>query len=200
VSYIPGRIRGQINVSKPQKAWVDEQTSETPEAWKGFALTLELGFFTSDTQVMDMTGFSAITVEIHDNQFKVRPAVLTVPATDFNAGLSKADWDAETAFHCKVEIDETDMGLDLGTNSDVKTFWIFVHGIKDGKRKALGGTTLKLRESGVSTNPAGPNQGGNLIAGGAVYDGGRQLRGGGGSGSQIRMDQKRERHLDRKRG
>lgn len=172
MSFIPGKVRGQINVAKPQDNWVDEQTSQSPEAWRGFALDFEFAFFVSDDALMDLTGFGSITVEIHDNAFKVRPAVATITCTDFNNGLSIADWQAETAFHCRASFAEADMALDLGTNGDKKTFWIFVHGIdSNGKRKGLGGTTLTLRESGVSTNPAGPNQGGNLIPGGAVYDG-----------------------------
>ena len=169
MSYIPGRIRGEVNVAKGQ-SWLDKQTSESPEGWRGFALQIELAFFTSDTQLMTLTGFQSITVEIHDNEARVRPALLSVQATDFRTDLSIADWENESSYHCKANFTESEMALDL--DGQEKTFWIFVHGINsDFKRVPLGGTTLKLKESGVSTVTQGPNQGANLITGGMTYDG-----------------------------
>jgi len=174
MSYTPGRIRGQINVAKPRETWVDKLTNETPEAWKGFALEMQMAFFISDTELMDFSGFTAVTVEIHDNEYKSRPAVATAICTDFNDALTVENWNSQAGYHCKANFSESDMALDLGAASvnTSKTFWVFVHGIDgSGNRKPLGGTTLRIFESGVSTVAAGPNQGANLIPGGAVYDG-----------------------------
>lgn len=174
MSYTPGRIRGQINVAKPREKWVDKLTNESPEAWKGFALEIQLAFFISDTELMDFSGFTAVTVEIHDNDYRSRPALASATCTDFDDALTVENWDAQEGYHCRANFSEADMSLDLGAgaNSTGKIFWVFIHGLNaDGERKALGGTTLQVFDSGISTVAPGPNQGANLIPGGAVYDG-----------------------------
>lgn len=176
MSFTPGKIRARVNVAK-RESWIDEQTGASPAAPKGFALDIEIGFFVNTSnvnalEIMDFSGFSAVTVEIHDNQYKTRPAVASVTCTDFDTALTPENWLAGTAFHCKAEFDENDMALDLGANSGDKNFWIYIHGIDgNGKRRALGGTTLNVYETGASNVTPGPNQGGNIVPGGAVYDG-----------------------------
>lgn len=170
MSFIPGRIRGQVNVAKTD-SWINKLTGQTPEYWRAFAIQVELAFFVSKTELMDLTSLVSITVEIHDNAARIRPALVSKQADSLNIDLTVEDWNAGTDYHCKANFDENDMDLDLGGQS-VKTFWIFVHGINTtGDRVPLGGTTLKLNESGASRTGPGPTQGGNLVAGGSAYDG-----------------------------
>lgn len=172
IPYLVGRMRLECDISKPGGSVIDKLTNETPAAWRGFPLNVELGFFSGEDETMDMTNSATFTVEFHPADFRTRPSLAGHPADPLtiNTTLTPEEWKGQILYHAMVAFTAGDMALDL-EGEKTKNFWIAIHRITTaGERHMLAGVEMTLHESGVAVSGPGPQQGANLIPLGANYD------------------------------
>jgi len=132
-----------------QKPILDKFTSATPRIVHGRAHGFEIGLFNGDplnaNTVLDtLAGFSAITLEIKTatgNVIDTGAAVFskTVAAADFNTGLKRTEWDADTpnegspsTYHLVVTALDTEIAaLDMssGATDNEKVFGLVITGL-----------------------------------------------------------------------
>lgn len=169
-------IRCAIDVTS-KTPFKDVYTGKAPAFWNSTDIQFQLGFFKGsgdDAELLDITNFDSVTIEVKAMTDKTGAAYMskTVNSGELNTSLVVADWNDGSNQHATVDFPYTEADLPMGSE-DTVVFWLVVHGVTTDLpvgKDTFGCSTLTAYEDGIS-GTGQPVQAGNIIPGGAEYDG-----------------------------
>ncbi len=167
------RLRYALDRTKGANASIaDAAIGEFLFFWVGNDLRME--FCVLQGQVLDdISWISSITVEVKTSETDLGPALMSKSISSFNPACTLDEWVAGTDQHGVVTFTNAESMLDLAGAAS-KDFWLVVYAASTDSPAhivTLGGSLINVQQDAVPDNPAGPVQAGNLIPGGATYDG-----------------------------
>lgn len=174
------RLRLPFNADQIGEKPKDILTGNTPRMWRGANLRVEATLFKGKVNaeaLQDLSNIASLTLEVFalSNGAPTGAALMsqTVAAVNLDTGLTLSEWQADNGQHALFEFDDQDTNLNLSGAAKVN-FWLVLSALtQDSPAKliTLGATTLTVYEDGTPASAEGPVQGGNILPGGASYDG-----------------------------
>jgi hypothetical protein len=173
-------IRVAIDVTS-REPFADVFTGKNPEFWNGTDVEFQFAFFKgsgggtpgTDSDLLDVSDFESVTVTgMPIGRSGSAYFERTASASAINTALTLEDWQNGVDQHLVMRFSAAEMTLPMngGLTAD---FWLVIHGTTNTvpvSTDVFGASVLRAVESGVEL-ATGPLQGGNLIPGGATYDG-----------------------------
>ena len=168
------RLRYQIDRSKSGGSIADFVAGQQIFFWNGNDIQIELGIFNAAT-LDDISWIASITVEVKESEVDLGSPLMskTVLAVDLNPTLTEDQWIAGADQHGIVYFTHGETLLDLLGGAS-KSFWIVISAKSNDtpyKLVTLGGGYIAVIEDATPATTVGPVQAGNLLPGGAIYDG-----------------------------
>jgi hypothetical protein len=169
MSYDSEKIRLQFQLGVVANT-TDAQTAIQGDAWRRTNWRFELSF-ARNSVIQDVSNFASLRLLVMPNDDRTGAALLDRTTDQFTPVVADADWLAESDQQAVIEFTADETNLDLGDASS-KTFYVvaLVETV-DGKFLVAGFAELTVYESGAWKDSQQPAQGGNIIPGGATYDG-----------------------------
>lgn len=137
-SYITQRIRVLQNVSKWYESGQDVLTASSPRFANGCAVQFEFGFtfgeLEADGDLVDVGGYSSLTLDIKRNSARTGLALMTktVELADLDDTVTKATWEDGTKQHAVFDFTEAESDIFITSTSEL--LWLVVSGITAGGR------------------------------------------------------------------
>jgi hypothetical protein len=171
VSYPSERIRLLFNMNEVGDHR-DALTSGAVDMWRQADWRFEVGFsFTDD--MADASIYDSAKIEIMPLTDRLGSplAEKALTAGDIKDTVLLADWQATTDEHCVFEFTNVETNFDLSSELSKQFYLVCSLFTNTGKRIIAGYCTITVHEPGTPKTVTLPVQGGNVIPGGAVYDG-----------------------------
>jgi len=172
---ISSRIRIPVNF-RSRDAITDLLSGKSPEQWVGTDVRFEVGFMDASALAEDISNLASVTLEVFASTRTGLPYMAaTLSAAELLDTLTQEQWDGGAPEHAHAVFEFTQEETALPMGADLrKEFWLVVSCLTNNgtaKRYTLGAGPIDFLQDGTPSDQVGPLQGGNIIPGGAEYDG-----------------------------
>jgi hypothetical protein len=133
----------------------DQLTGETPRAWRGADLEIQVGIFRLGA-VVDLSNLTTLLVEVYDASRTGLPFLAAeIAAASLDNTLTLTTWQDATKQHGVARFTATQTNVVLGGRE--RPFWLVVAGVTtSGNKVTYGGGPLILVEDGRDNGLPGP--------------------------------------------
>jgi len=139
------RIRLKIDAAQATSdAFMDVNTSKTPELWKGNDVKFEIGMFFDEAIVADISNIASLTIKVKESDAKTGDSLMTKTIASLS-NITAETWADGSAQHAAVEFSSAETNIAEGT------YWIVVYVLTNdepAKEVTLGCSTFKIAEDG----------------------------------------------------
>jgi len=172
---ISQRIRIGVNF-RSRDPITDLLTSKAPELWLGTDVRFEHGFLDGTVLSDDISNLASVTLEVFASTRTGLPYMAkTISADALLEALTQEQWDGGAPEHAHAVFEFTAAETSLPMAGKLSAdFWLVVSCLTNNgtaKRYTLGAGKITFMQDGTPSDQVGAVQGGNIIPGGATYDG-----------------------------
>jgi len=147
--------RPSVRLKCDPTAWngiVDKRTQKSPIVPRGTDVDIQLGLYTGDVWVDDVSDIGSITVALKDNSNRAGVPYITetIESADVSVPAGgESDWTDDADQHAAVTLTDED------TNLPAAQYWLVVSIIRtNGDQVTIGAGVLEIREDGDTGSTA----------------------------------------------